>query len=376
MTKRPLADAERLDWLRLIRSENVGPITCRQLLARFGSAAAALDAIPDLARRGGRRRPIKVAPRAEAEREIAALDALGARLIALSEPDYPEALAALDDAPPLIAVLGNPNLLRRPAVAIVGARNASLNGRKLARAIAADLGAAGYVVVSGLARGIDAAAHAGALETGTTAMLAGGVDIVYPKENRDLYDQIAARGVLISEMPPGTVPQARHFPRRNRLVSGAALGVLVIEAARRSGSLITARLAAEQGREVFAIPGSPLDPRHQGTNDLIRDGAVLTRDARDVVDVLSGMTRPTLADGGGGPTAPAAPAPSLDQAAVDAARAVLLELVGPSPVTVDELVRECQLSPAIVSMALLELDLGGRLARHPGNRVSLLIQAI
>jgi len=375
MDRRALSDAERLDWLRLIRSENVGPVTFRQLVARFGSAAASLDAIPELARRGGRRRPIKIAPRAEAEREIAALDEIGARLVALSEPAYPAPLAALDDAPPVIAVLGNPHLLDRPAVGIVGARNASLNGRKLAHGIAADLGAAGYVVVSGLARGIDSAAHAGALETGTVAVLAGGVDIVYPKENRDLYDQIAARGVLVSEQPPGTVPQARHFPRRNRLVSGTALGVLVVEAARRSGSLITARLAGEQGREVFAIPGSPLDPRHQGTNDLIRDGAVLTRDAQDVIDALAGMTAPSLEEGRGAPPAPAAPAPPLDQSTVDAARAMLLELLGPSPVTVDELVRECQLSPAVVSMALLELDLGGRLDRHPGSRVSLLIQA-
>ncbi len=274
VTPRNLSRAERLAWLRLIRTENVGPITFRQLLRRFGSADAALDALPDLARRGGRARPIRICSAAAARCELEALEALDARLIALFEPDYPLALAALDDAPPLICCFGLPHLLQRNAVAVVGARNASANGRRQARQIAAELGSAGLLVVSGMARGIDAAAHEGALDSGTVAVVAGGVDVIYPEENGALYGEIKARGVVLSEMPAGTVPQARHFPRRNRLISGMALGTLVVEAAPHSGSLITARFALDQGREVLAVPGSPLDPRARGCNDLIRQGRV------------------------------------------------------------------------------------------------------
>ena len=362
---------ERLDWLRLIRSENVGPITFRQLLARFGSVGAALDALPELARRGGRGRPIAICSRAVAEAELARLEAAGGYLIALCEPDYPLALAALEDAPPVLGCLGHAHLLRRPAVAIVGARNASANGRRLARQLAAELSEAGFLVASGLARGIDAAAHEGALETGTAAVVAGGVDVIYPEENTGLTEEIRARGVLISEIAAGTVPQARHFPRRNRLISGMSRGTLVIEAAFRSGSLITARFAADQGRDVFAVPGSPLDPRARGCNNLIRQGAVLVESAADVLDVLEGALIPPVEEPKAADFLGPAPSPP-DAAEIAEARAGIEESLGPTPVAVDEVIRECHVSPAIVHMALLELELAGRLERHPGNRVALI----
>jgi DNA processing protein len=364
-----LGPAERLAWLRLIRSENVGPVTFRGLLARFGDAEATLRALPDLARRGGRTRPIRICPAEAAERELAALETIGARLLAVVEPDYPPALAALEHAPPVVSVLGRSDLLRQRAVAVVGARNASANGRRLARDIAEGLGRAGFLVASGLARGIDTAAHRGALETGTAAVVAGGLDVVYPPENEALHGEIARRGVLLSEMPPGTVPQARHFPRRNRLISGMSLGVLVVEAAPRSGSLITARLALDQGREVFAVPGSPLDPRARGCNDLLRQGAGLVERADDVIQALDGMIRPLK-----GPPKPlellAEPAPPAPESEISAGRRAIEELLGPAPVAVDELVRQCHLSPAVVNTVLLELELAGRAERHPGNRFS------
>ena len=369
---RALSRDERLDWLRLIRSENVGPITFRQLLARFGTAGAALEALPEMARRGGRRRPIAICARAVAERELATVEALEAGLIALCEPDYPPALAVLEDAPPLLSCLGNRHLLRTKAVAVVGARNASGNGRRLAWRIAADLGRAGFLVVSGLARGIDAAAHEGALETGTAAVVAGGVDNIYPEENSALYGEIKARGVLVSEMPPGTVPQSRHFPRRNRLISGISLGVVVVEAALRSGSLITARLALDQGREVFAVPGSPLDPRARGCNNLIRQGAAVTESAADVLDVLEGLLRSPVEEPAA-PEFPGAPAAPPDESEIAAARHAIEELLGPSPMAVDEVIRQCQVSAAVVHTVLLELELAGRAERHPGNRVALIV---
>jgi DNA processing protein len=369
---RSLNPAERLDWLRLIRSENVGPITFYQLLQRFGSAAAALDALPEAARRGGRGRILKICPRAEAERELAAVDRAGARLVAWGEPDYPPALAAVEDAPPLISVRGKAELLSRRAIAVVGARNASSNGRRFAREVAGDLGRSGLLVVSGLARGIDAAAHQGSLETGTVAVVAGGIDVVYPEENQALYEAIAEQGVLVAELPVGTVPQARHFPRRNRIISGISLGVLVVEAALRSGSLITARFALEQGRDVFSVPGSPLDPRCRGTNDLIRRGATLAEGAEDVLTALEGPLSTPL-------TKIHTPAlrshvtnGNISEKELDQATSKVLEGLGPHPVPVDELVRQCQLSPAIVVTILLELELAGRLERHAGNQVTLL----
>ena len=294
--RRTLSDAERLDWLRLARCENVGPITFFALLDRFGSPAAVLDALPALARRGGRRRPIKVCSRAAAEREVEALTALGGRMIALVEPAYPQALAAIADPPPVIALRGRADLLLAESIAVVGARNASANGMHFAERLAADLGAAGLTVVSGMARGIDARAHAGAIETGTVAVMGGGADVVYPKENRSLFERLLTEGAVISEAPLGTVPMGRHFPRRNRIIAGLSRGVVVVEGAARSGSLITARLALEQGREVMAVPGSPLDPRASGPNGLIRQGATLVENADDVLDALAEGGRPVLGE--------------------------------------------------------------------------------
>lgn len=368
---RPLTDAEKIDWLRLLRSEGVGPVTFFHLVRFYGGAAKALAALPELARRSGRKAPIRVGTAADAERELAAVRRAGAALLGWLEPAYPVPLAAIEDAPPLLTVRGNIAFLSERNIAMVGARNASANGRALAEAIARDLGKAGFVVPSGLARGIDAAAHKGALATGTVAVLAGGIDVCYPPEHRALFDAVAAQGALVAELPPGTEPLARHFPRRNRIISGLAEGVVVVEAALRSGSLITARLAGEQGREVFAVPGSPLDPRCHGSNNLIRQGAALTESAEDVLRALSGrrispapamaLAEPDLA-----PLAPPAEADS------DKARTLLIEHLSPSPTAVDELVRQTDLPPALVASALLELELAGRIERHPGNRVARL----
>ena len=379
LIRRPLSDSERLDWLRLIRTENVGPVTFFRLLEQCGSAARALQLLPEMAQRGGRTKPLRIAAKAEAEREIAATLKCGARLLAACEPDYPEALAAIDDAPPLISVLGNVHLLRKRAVALVGARNASLNGRRFTQQLARELAGAGLVVVSGMARGIDTAAHEGALAGGTVAVLAGGVDVVYPEENEPLYRRLTAEGAVVAECAVGTQPQARHFPRRNRLISGMSLGVVVVEAAAKSGSLITARFALEQGREVFAVPGSPMDPRCQGPNALIRQGATLVESAADIVDALAHLTRTPLAERAQGdlfappPAATFPPAPALlDESELARARTLVVESLGPTPVPVDELIRGCQLSPAIIHTVVLELELAGRVERRPGNQVNLI----
>jgi DNA processing protein len=368
---RVFSDDERLDWLRLARSEGVGPATFFALLDHFGTVSEALTRAPEASLRGGRSRAIRIASREEARREADTLAKAGGRLIAWGEDAYPEALAAIHDPPPVISVLGDAKLLPNRSVAVVGARNASAAGRRFAREIAAGLGRAGLTVVSGLARGIDAAAHDGALETGTVAVVAGGVDDIYPAENAELYARIVAQGVVVSEQRFGTKPTAQHFPRRNRLISGLSLGTLVVEAAARSGSLITARMALEQGREVFAVPGSPLDPRCKGTNELLRRGATLTEGAEDVIEGLSGILRPALGE-------PFSPPPSggpshwnIDENDLSRARPKVLEALGPTPVTVDDLVRECQLSPAVVLTVLLELELAGRVERHPGSRFSL-----
>lgn len=374
IASRSLSDAERLDWLRLIRSENVGPITFYRLLEHFGSAAAALKGIPDFARRGGARKTIAVCPMAVAERELEALERLGAHLLAHGEAGYPVALAAIPDPPPLLAARGNIHLLRQPAIAVVGARNASASGRKIAWRLASDLSRAGLLVVSGLARGIDTAVHEGALAGGTAAANAGGVDTIYPPENAVLYERIVAGGVVVSETPPGEQPQARHFPRRNRIVSGLSLGVVVVEAASRSGSLITARLALEQGREVFAVPGSPADPRAAGPNGLIRQGAFLVERADDVLNELKRlMIRPLEEPPGRGftPLPPGSEELPEDEAEMKKGRRLVVESLSPTPVTVDEIVRQCQLSPSVVSLILLELELAGRIERHPGHQVSL-----
>lgn len=361
-----LASSERLNRLRLIRSENVGPITFRRLLDRFGTGGAALRALPDLARRGGRRGSVRICSAAQAQAEMAAVAARGARLIVFGDPEYPSLLAAIEDAPGTFAMLGDAELLTRPSIAVVGSRNASLNGRLMAQSLASELGSAGFVVVSGMARGIDADAHRGALATGTVAVLAGGVDICYPQENAELYARIAERGLILSEAPPGMAPQARHFPRRNRIISGLSLGVVVVEANLRSGSLITAKLALDHGREVFAVPGSPLDPRARGCNDLIRQGATLTEGAADVLAVVSPGCQMASS-----PSFPATiESPNLDMVDDDAARRAVAETLSPAPVAVDEIIRTCQLSPALVSTILLEWELAGRLERHPGNRVA------
>lgn len=365
-----ITDRERRDRLRLIRTEGVGPITFFQLLKRFGRATAAIEALPELARRGGRDTPPRVRSVAEAEDEIEAVARLGARLIAHDESGYPPALAATEGAPPLLCVRGRAEILTRRAVAIVGARNASANGVRFARQLAAELGSAGLLVVSGLARGIDTAAHRGALSTGTVAVMAGGVDVIYPPENHGLYGEILETGAVVSEMPPGLRPTDRHFPRRNRIVSGISSGVVVVEAALRSGSLITARLAGEQGREVFAVPGSPLDPRARGTNNLIRQGATLTESAADVLDGLGAVAF----QGRGEPHQMVSEEPENGSLGSEAelltAREQVIGKLGPSPVPVDEIVRQCQLAPAVVLTILLELELAGRLTRHPGNQVS------
>ncbi|MDE1940208.1 MAG: DNA-processing protein DprA [Alphaproteobacteria bacterium] len=361
-----LSDSERRAWLRLARAPNVGPVTFAQLLRRFGSATAALAELPRLVRRGGGE-AAALPSDDDVRRELEALAKIGGRMIASVELGFPRGLAALDAPPPMISVLGQTALLAREMIAIVGARNASALGRKLAGRLAADLGTAGLVVVSGMARGIDAAAHEGTLISGTCAVVAGGADIVYPPENAWLYDRIKSEGVIVSEMPLGQTPQARHFPRRNRIVSGLSRGVIVVEAAEGSGSLITANFALEQNREVFAVPGSPLDPRAKGANRLLRQGAVLTETAEDVLAVLN----PIL---GGSFQEPAHDLegilPAQAEAEADRIRTLVEEALGPAPVGVDELIRLCRAPAPAILTVLLELELAGRLARHPGNRVS------
>ena len=361
----PEASEDQIARLRLIRSDNIGPVTYFQLLARFGSAAAALAAIPDLAARGGGRAP-KLAARAAVEREIEAVARLGARYLFLGQGLYPPLLAELETAPPALIVKGHLTLLERPAVALVGARNASAAACRFARGLAQRLGEAGAVIVSGLARGIDTAAHDGALESGTIAVVAGGIDVSYPPENEARQHAIAERGLLIAEEPPGTEPRARHFPSRNRIIAGLAQGTVVVEAAPRSGSLITARLAAEAGREVMAVPGSPLDPRAQGCNQLIREGATLVQSADDVIEAISPLRLRPFRDA---ERDYAAPEESTD--VPDCARADIAALLNGTPVPVDEIVRQSGVAPAVVQTVLLELELGGRLERHAGGRVSL-----
>ena len=358
-----LTDEQRLDWLRLIRSENVGPRTFRSLLNHCGSARAALEVLPELARRGGAAGPTRLCTREAAERELAAAEKLGVSLVALGEPNYPDRLRMIDDAPPLLALRGRSAVLDRPMVAVVGSRNASAAGAKFAERLAHELGEAGFVVVSGLARGIDAAAHRASLASGTVAVLAGGHDHVYPPEHVGLLDAILENGAAIGEMPMRWEPRAHDFPRRNRLISGLSLGVVVVEAARRSGSLI---MALEQGREVFAVPGSPLDPRAEGTNGLLKQGATLVTEAEDVLAVLHpilGQASELQAREPEEPPPLAAPA--------NPERERIVALLGPTPVGIDDLVRLSGLSPAVVRTVLLELEIAGRLERHGGSLVSL-----
>ncbi|PKP92344.1 MAG: DNA-protecting protein DprA [Alphaproteobacteria bacterium HGW-Alphaproteobacteria-16] len=350
--------------LRLIRSPRIGPVSYRQLIARFGSAAAALDALPDLAQRGGGR-GATIADAGAVRREMATAAKLRARYLFLDEPDYPALLAEMENAPPVLLVRGDLALVHRPCVAIVGARNASAAACRFARQIGQGLGDAGVTIVSGLARGIDTAAHVGSLSGGTVGVIASGIDIAFPPENRELQEQVATQGVLIAEQPPGAEPLARHFPSRNRIIAGLAQGTVVVEAAPRSGSLITARIAGEVGREVMAVPGSPLDPRAQGCNLLIREGATLVQGVDDILEMIRPID-PRAVRAPGNPF-DAGPAADPD----DAARHRIEGLLGPVPVPVDELIRQAGAPPASVQLVLLELELAGRLDRHAGGRVSL-----
>ncbi len=385
-----LDDAQRLACLRLIRSENIGPVTFRELINRFGGAGRALEALPELSRRGGRGKPLRICPVDVAEAELEAAERIGARPLFTIEPDYPPLLAHLEMPPPLIYAKGRLALLTAPCIAIVGSRDASAAGRTLTRTLARELGAADFVIVSGLARGIDAEAHLASLETGTIAVLAGGVDIVYPPEHTALHEQIGDVGCLVAEMPPGFIPRGQDFPRRNRIISGIANAVVVIEAAKRSGTLITARMAAEQGREVFAVPGHPLDPRAEGTNHLLKTGATLVTSAADILQVLGPSLAPRFSfrepyvsadafmtddpyhlrvQANQAETKPETSSPPYN---ADSERARVLAVLGPSPVNIDELVRVTGLSVRVIQAAILELSLAGRIERHGHNLVSLI----
>jgi DNA processing protein len=370
-----LDDTQRLACLRLIRSENVGPVTFRALINQFGGAEQALGALPELSRRGGRRRSIRLCPKHDAEIELAAAARAGAMPIFTIEPGYPAVLAVTDAPPPLLYVKGDADMLNRPVVAIVGSRQASAAGQKFARHLASELGAAGYVIASGLARGIDAAAHQAALNTGTVAILAGGIDIVYPPEHADLQRLIGEQGCLVTEQPPGFQPRGQDFPRRNRIISGLSLGVVVVEAARRSGSLVTARLAGEQGREVFAVPGHPLDPRAEGTNRLIKDGANIVTEAADIMLALQPLAamRPdgALARPPHEVLVREPPVPQPPAIVADDDRSRVAAALGPAPVNVDEVARATGLSIRAVHAVLLELALAGRIEHHGAQLVSL-----
>lgn len=364
MSARGLSDAERRDWLRLSRTDGVGPVAFAGLLARFGTATHALERLPELSRRAGRGAPMSPPSPDAAQAELDRGAALGARLLAACEPEFPPMLAALDPAPPLIWVRGDPGLLSRSCVAIVGARIASAAGQRFARGLAKELGEAGQVVVSGLARGIDGAAHEGALPTGTAAVLGGGVDDVYPPEHADLYARIVERGCIVSESPVGHTAKARDFPRRNRLIAGLSRAIVVVEAELRSGSLITARLAAEQGREVLSVPGSPLDPRAKGTNDLIRQGAALCEGAEDVLRALSGL-RTLLREPQGDLFSWRDAEP--EEPEVDAARDCIEALLTAAPVSRDELARLAGVPAPVAFAALVELELVGKARLLPGG---------
>lgn len=373
-----LDETERLAWLRLIRTDNIGPMTFYQLVERFGSATAALEALPELSKRGGRKKPLTPPSESAVEREFRALQKLGGQIITVRDAAYPLALTATDDAPPVLSVLGNAELLNKSCVAIVGARNASLNGKKFARKISADLGARGQIITSGLARGIDTAAHEGSINTGTIAVVASGIDVVYPEENQKLYEEIAEKGAIVAESALGAKPYAAAFPRRNRIVSGISKGVIVVEATHRSGSLITARLAGEQGRDVYAVPGSPLDPRASGPNHLIREGATLIRNADDVMENLmnfsgNAMREPIITQRKFTPQIVENSA-EFDENSGEILQEKVISNLSFTPIYVDELVRACHVTIAELQSILLELELAGRIKRLPGNKISLLEQ--
>jgi DNA processing protein len=362
---RQLSDEERISWLRLVRTGTIGPVTFHGLVNRYGSAATAIEALPELSRRGGRSKAVSVVSRAQAEDELAAAHRFGARYVAAGEDGYPPFLCHIHGAPPLLCVAGNLSLAKMDCVAVVGARNASALGLKFTRMIARLLAENGILVSSGMARGIDTAAHEASLEHATAAVLAGGIDFIYPSENERLYRQIAEKGLIVTEMPPGTVTKAEHFPRRNRIISGMSRAIVVVEAALRSGSLITARFAAEQGRDVFAVPGSPLDPRAEGSNKLIKDGAQIVTSPEDVLDSLHMIARPA---------APVLLEPQTVDYHADVSesdRAKLIAFLSPADIHVDDLIRESRLSAEAVTAILLELEVAGRVIRAPGGRIAL-----
>lgn len=368
--------AEQLSCLRLIRSENVGAVTFRELINHFGGASRAIEALPELSRRGGRSRPIRPCSIDEAEAELERARRIGAEPVFTIEPGYPSALAMIDAPPPMIYIKGRTDLLERPAVAIVGSRQCSAAGSRLAALISAGLSAAGYVIVSGLARGIDRMAHEMALDGGTVAVLAGGVDHIYPPEHKELQNRIGEAGCLISERPPGFEVRGKDFPRRNRIISGMSLGVVIVEAAARSGTLTTARFAGEQGREVFAVPGHPLDPRAEGTNSLLKSGATLVTAAEDVIEALrpiSGLPTTGLAERDAAPllARTAATAPAATMQLDDGCRHDVVSVLGPAPVEIDAIVRATGLPIRAVHVALMELDLAGRLDRPGPGLVAL-----
>lgn len=375
----PTTEDDRVSWLRLLRSSRVGPATFARLMAEHGTAAAALDALPHVARAAGVA-DYRACPVGVAQAELRAGQAAGATMVCAGDPRYPAALFDISDAPPILWIIGDPSILMRPMVALVGARNASSLGTRMARSLARELGEAGYVIVSGLARGIDTAAHAATLDTGTLAVLAGGVDVLYPAENAGLAHDIAARGLRISEQPMGLVPQARHFPRRNRIISGLAQAVVVIEAAAKSGSLITARCALDQGRDVMAVPGHPFDARSSGCNMLIRDGARLVRSAADVIEGLEPpmsqhAARRTSAPSASAPgiaaPVPAAPPDNRSLRETAALHGLILDRLSPSPLAEDQLIRDLSSPAHQVAPALVTLELEGRIQRQPGGLLSL-----
>jgi DNA processing protein len=359
----------QLAYLRLARTEGIGPVTFQRLMAVYGDPDRALAALPELSARSGRKRPLKAYSPSKAKHEYAATHALGGTYLVWGEPPYPAQLTALPDAPPVLAAHGHVHLLDKPMVALVGARNASAAARKITAQFSEALGAAGMVTVSGLARGVDGAAHHASLDSGTVAIIGNGAAHSYPKDNADLQAAIIAQGLLLAENAPDTAPQASLFPRRNRIIAGLSLGVIIIEAARRSGSLITARLAGEYGREVFAVPGSPLDARCHGTNNLLREGAIMTESVDDVMDVLRPIMQQTdmqaKPNGFSGPTPPP---PEFD-AAIERD---LMELLGPVPMTVDELINQSGAPVQHVHLVLLKLELSGRLTTEPGGKISLI----
>jgi DNA processing protein len=384
-----ISDEERLSRLQLSQSDNIGPATYHQLLEIYNSAAEAITALPDLASGVTRGRRVRLYSRERALRDVERTHACDGKIITHGEPGFPLLLAQTVNPPPVLFVAGKTDLLLQPTCAIVGSRNSSANGKRFARDVAKGLGQSGWLIASGLARGIDTAAHEASLDQGTIAVIATGLDVVYPPENADLHEKITSNGCIVSEMPPGTQPRAELFPRRNRIIAGLAAGVVVIEAAMRSGSLITARLANEIGRDVFSVPGSPFDPRSEGTNRLIQDGAMLVTSPRDVLDVLERSH--LYAQGSGHDNQPQRPTVSgasqhrkenghstgtalRDNLKIaDSHRQTIMDLLGPDPVEVDVVVRESALPSRLVQMVIMELDLTGRLERHPGQRVSLIV---